>query len=137
MNQKAVKIIAPLIMLAGALPTLLLMTYAGTMFRGGIISILKSLLSLHSLLMMLWAISPFLYTWWATLKEQNQPKRQITYLIVSIVLVCLADYMYYGSVMMSADAQGALIFLFLPLYMNIALGILKLVLIPFKKDSSA
>ena len=85
---------------------------------------IKGYLALFVLL--LWAISPYLSLLF-TLKMFSQSKRifaAISTLVLALVL--LSGYALYDTVFVQADAQNALIFIFLPIYQHGAIIILNL-----------
>lgn len=72
---------------------------------------------LHSkagILICLWSVLPYLLMACAT-ELLKSPRTQSWWLTVSAVMVMLAITAYYHTLFVRPDAQGALIFLFLPL----------------------
>lgn len=72
---------------------------------------------LHSkagVLICLWSVLPYLLMACAT-ELLKTPRAQSWWLAVSAVMVMLAITAYYHTLFVQPDAQGALIFLFLPL----------------------
>ena len=94
----------------------------------------RFLQSKAGVLICLWSVLPYLLMVCAT-ELLKTPRTQVWWLAVSGMLVTLAIAAYYQTLFIYPDAQGALIFLFLPLVQSlIACGALILIRLLGKRD---
>jgi hypothetical protein len=103
------------VLLVGILASTAFMLYAGSPSKS---------LSTTEILMILWVWTPFLLAYALTVLNRHHPAIQKLYMAVSILNLGFCVYAFYDSMFVHPDAQGALVFLFVPLYLNGALAVL-------------
>ena len=64
----------------------------------------------------LWVVSPFVFLLHATRRFDGNRARDIGLLLVSLAMALFAAFVYYDAFFVSLDAQGALVFIFVPLW---------------------
>jgi hypothetical protein len=72
-----------------------------------------------------WAVSPYLFILLAIRREMRDNKGLRISLLIVISLFCMASMaIIFDTVFVHIDAQGGLVFLFLPIYQWVAIGLL-------------
>lgn len=70
----------------------------------------------------IWAISPYLFVYFSSYFQKSSRKPLLFRLIAGALLLVVALYIYINATFIHLDAQGGLVFLFLPLYQWMFLG---------------
>ena len=72
----------------------------------------------------LWVVSPFVFLLHATRRFAGNRTRDIGLLLVSLATALFAAIVYYDAYFVSLDAQGALVFIFVPLWQWVGAALL-------------
>jgi len=104
----------------GFLVTFIAMVHAGRPFGMPFVDMLIWLAG--SSLFVLWGMTPFLICYAGFRRNTGNPRLQLLMTGIMVLVLLATTYTYYDSFFVHPDAQGGLIFIFLPLYLDIALA---------------
>ena len=79
------------------------------------------------LVFIFWAFSPYMYLLIRSFRARWVNKQLITWFVVSMIVCAGGVSIFVDTVFIHIDAQGALVFLFLPIYQWVILVIFKVV----------
>ncbi len=103
------------VLLLAAFASLGIMVYAADLSH--------PLLWLLSLVFGAWVVSPYWFLFNTSLKGEPNLVREIAVLLLSIGLACFGLSIYYDGFFVHLDAQNGLLFLFIPLWQWVAVGV--------------
>lgn len=116
MTAKNIDLISKIVMAAGALVAAAFMLHSSNLFDAPFNMQTLSNIGFVAIFV-LWGATPFIF-YHRLCRAEPADIAKLVYIITSVLSIIFAAYTYYDSMYINVDAQGALIFIFLPLYLN-------------------